>query len=112
MSLESLYDCTGKNLTAYALDPRGRPLQIAQDILRVNIAFADIDGNPIDGPAARRAMDLKAVPNAGRANLVPNSVFAANSSTLQGVCRFVGIVEVIKVGETLVRDILFRYHGP
>jgi hypothetical protein len=111
-ALEFLYDCSTGKVTAYVLDAHGKPVPARQDTVRIHVTLADVDGNPVSGSASTFTMDLHPEPAAANALRVPASAFSGTSSTLQGVCRFIGSVEALSAGEALLRDIAFRYPGP
>jgi hypothetical protein len=110
-SLEFVCDSAKGRLTAYILDRRGQPLRITQDALRLEVTLADVDGRPVDGPAARFSMELAALPVAP-GSPQGGSEFAGVSPTLQGIPHFVATVENLSAGATVLRDIPFRYPGP
>ena len=84
-------------------------MPIKQDILRVQVTLADIDGNPVHGEAATLTVDLQAVHRSADVDSRGASEFSAFAETLQGVCQFIGTVEKIDVDGNEVRDIPFRY---
>jgi hypothetical protein len=111
-SIEIVYDCPSGRLTAHVLGPRGAALPIRQDHLRVQVTYADVDGRPIEGPAAHFVVDLEPVPPKRETQSVETSEFSAYSSLLQGICRFVGTVERLEIGQTPLQGIPFAYPGP
>lgn len=110
-SVELVYECARGKLTAHVLDARGKPLVIHQNSLRMQINLADIDGRPVNGAAARFALDLEAA-GSEPAESGEASQFAGSSPTLQGVCQFVGNIEGLSVGGRTPNDVPFRYPGP
>ncbi len=95
------------------LDAQRAPLPIRQDILRLRVNYADVDGRPIDAPAARFPVDLEPSPTkSGETATRGASQFSADSPELRGVCQFVGTIERLQIKEASLRDIPFRYPGP
>ncbi len=110
VSVELVYDCPNGRLAAHVLDARGAPLPVRQDSLRLRVNYADVDGQPVNGAAARFLVELEPYPSEPAARAATE--FRAYAPGLRGVCHLLGTIELLQVGERSLRDIPFRYPGP